>query len=422
MPFQGQSRFVSPRAPGPPQPSITGTGVAIFQPQDSFPVPNLYFTCSLSLTAPRCNRSQRSTRCRASAPGRFAAPPSFGRSVGQPRTAAIVTTSGRAILGGRRFPKKPLFRPVMGFFTGFFTGFTRAGRAASPPQMKKARNGREAPCATPPCAADSLPGNVATSLWKVLKGTWKRTARTRLAHGSRPPCALAVLAEGTRGCGRGAERPARRPGSAGTPRPALAPSRSRRGEVAFPADSPQHLPLSFPSQRSAGQPSTRRRLRGEQDGPASPPSSGHPRAGAGRRPWRKCGAVRAGVVLAAGSARGGTKGARRRRSGECVGARGGRGALGAPRGAALGPLHRTEGAQMGAARAAAPLTASSGRRGPRGWRAGWRLQLRAELRAGGPAGGRRRVAVELRGVPGEEGPGSGAGLPKGSLRAALGAT
>lgn len=78
------------------------------------------------------------------------------------------------------------------------------------------------------------------------------------AHGSRPARALAVLAEGTRGCGRRAERPARCPESAGTPRAALAPS--RWGEAALPADSLQHLPLSFLSERGAGQPSTRRRL------------------------------------------------------------------------------------------------------------------------------------------------------------------
>lgn len=33
-----------PCSPGPPEPSISGIGIFIFQPQDPFSVPNLYFT------------------------------------------------------------------------------------------------------------------------------------------------------------------------------------------------------------------------------------------------------------------------------------------------------------------------------------------------------------------------------------------
>lgn len=118
--------------------------------------------------------------------------------------------------------------------------------------------------------------------------------------------------------------------------------------------------------------------------------------GAGRQPWRKCGVECAGAVFAAGSARGGTKGARPRRSGECgctgrPAERYGRSRSPLPgwRGAALGSPRGAEGARVGADRAAVPLTASSRRRGPRGRAVGGAgpgrcLRVREGLRAGGP--------------------------------------
>lgn len=116
--------------------------------------------------------------------------------------------------------------------------------------------------------------------------------------------------------------------------------------------------------------------------------------GAGRQPWRKCGVECAGAVFAAGSARGGTKGARPRRSGECGCAgrpaeRYGRSRSPLPgwRGAALGSPRGAEGARVGAARAAVPLTASSRRRGPRGRAVGGG---RAGAVFAGPCGAPRR--------------------------------